>query len=309
MLKENGTTTITEFIIVGFPGLHSDYYGLVSVTLFLIYVTSVTGNLLLMGLFVFSRSFRKPMYIIMVSLALADISFCTVTLPKIIARYWFDAGAIPFQVCFFQRYLVHYFGTLTSFIMMIMALDRYVAICHPLRYPSMMTNRIMAILNVLAWVFAVVPPTITTVQAYELPYCGPNRIIHCYCESISISALACAGSSVHRVVSLSTALLVLLGPLSFIIFSYGCIIVSVLRIASSHGRWKTFSTCSSQLSIISLYYVPRCFVYITALGGFKMSADFRILLVLFYSIFPPLVNPFIYCFRNQEIRQIFLRCC
>uniref|UniRef100_A0AAY4EK48 Olfactory receptor n=1 Tax=Denticeps clupeoides TaxID=299321 RepID=A0AAY4EK48_9TELE len=300
-------TTITQFIIVGFPGLQAEYYGLVSMSLFMIYITTVVGNSLLLLLYVREQSLKKPMYIIMLSLALSDIGFCTVALPKIIAKYWFNSGATPFHVCFMQKQLIHYFGTLNSLIMMIMALDRYVAICYPFRYPVLITSRMVSLLNIVAWVVAMVAPTITTVHAYQLPYCGPNLIVHCYCDQISITNLACADHSLQRMVAVAVALFVLLFPLSFIVYTYTQIIVTVVRIANMQGRLKMFSTCSAQLSIIVIYFVPRSFVYLASLINIKMSTDFRIILILFYSLFPPLINPFIYCIRTKEIRQVLAK--
>ncbi len=307
MLPKNWTT-ITEFIIVGFPGLHPDYYGLVSAIFFIVYTTTVAGNTVFLVLFITSESLRKPMYIILASLAMSDMCFSTVALPKIIARYWFNAGATPFHACFFQMELIHYFGTLNSLIMMIMALDRYVAICYSLRYQTVMTNRIIYILNAMAWVTAFIAPTIATLHAQQLPYCGPKLIIQCYCDHISITSLvACAENSKQVLVALCVALLVLLLPLAFIIYSYCHIIASLMRLSSSQSRWKSFATCSTQLSIIALFYVPRCVVYIANFLQIQISRDFRILLILLYSLVPPLINPFIYCLRTQEIRMIVSR--
>ncbi|KAA0704144.1 Olfactory receptor 2AT4 [Triplophysa tibetana] len=306
MLWKNWTT-ISEFIIVGFPGLDSDYYGLVSAIFFLVYIITLTGNTLFLLFFFTSESLRKPMYIILASLALCDMCFSTVALPKIIAKYWFDAGASPFHACFLQMQMIHYLGTINSLILMIMALDRYVAICYSLRYQTIMTNRLTYIFNITAWLAALIAPTIATLLAQQLPYCGPKLIIQCYCDHISITNLACADSSQQKLVTLCVALFVLLVPLAFIIYSYCHIIVSVMKLANAHSRWKTFATCSTQLCIITLFYVPRCVVYIASVLQFKISTDFRILLILLYSLVPPLINPFIYCLRTQEIRKIFIR--
>ncbi|XP_067255257.1 olfactory receptor 1E16-like [Chanodichthys erythropterus] len=306
MLQKNWTT-ITEFIIVGFPGLHPDYYGLVAAIFFIVYTTTVAGNTVFLVLFVTSRSLRKPMYIILASLAISDMCFSTVALPKIISRYWFDAGATPFHTCFFQMELIHYFGTLNSLIMMIMALDRYVAICYSLRYQAVMTNRITYILNITAWVTAFIAPTVATLHTQQLPYCGPKLIIQCYCDHISITNLACADNSKQILVALCVALLVLLLPLAFIIYSYCHIIMSLMRLSSSQSRWKSFATCSTQLCIIALFYLPRCAVYIASFLQIQISKDFRIVLILLYSLVPPLINPFIYCLRTHEIRNIVSR--
>ncbi|XP_012683887.2 olfactory receptor 2AT4-like [Clupea harengus] len=298
---------IKEFILVGFPGLHPDYYGLVAFILCLVYVTTVVGNSVLVVTFVHEPSLHKPMYIIMLSLALSDIGFSTVALPKIISRYWFDDKFLSFNVCFSQMVLIHTFGTLNCYIMGIMALDRYIAICFPLRYPVVMQNRTMIILNSVAWVFSFVTPAISSAHDYRLPYCGPNQIFQCYCDHFSIVSQACADHSYNTLIAFILAMLVLLIPLVFIIYSYIHIIFSVARIASSQGRWKTFSTCSTQLCIIVLYFLPRCIVYIFNVAGLYINIDFRITLILFYSLFPPLVNPFIYCFRTKEIKQALAR--
>ena len=306
MLQEN-LTAIKEFILVGFPTLHPDYYGLVSLMLCIVYVITVVGNSVLVVTFVHEPSLHKPMYIIMLSLALSDIGFSTVTLPKIIARYWFGDKFISFHVCFIQMLLVHSFGTVNSYIMGIMALDRYIAILKPLRYSVIMNNRTMTILNSVAWVCSFITPGIVTIRAYMQIYCGPNHIYQCYCDHNSIITLSCSNPGFEILIAFTLAMLVFLIPLAFIIYSYIHIIFSVARIASSQGRWKTFSTCSTQVCIISLYYLPRCTIYIFNMAGLYMNLDTRITLILFYSLFPPLVNPFIYCFRTKEIKQALAR--
>ncbi len=158
------------------------------------------------------------MYIIMLSLSLSDIGFCTAALPKVISRYWFNDGYIGFYVCLFQRQMIHYFVTLNSFIMMIMALDRYLAICYPLRYPVLMTNRTMRLLIGFSWVTAMIVPTNSLMQTLKLPFCGPNMIAHCYCDGIAINQLACADATLTKLNAYAVAMFVLLVPFSFIIF-------------------------------------------------------------------------------------------
>ncbi|XP_067289996.1 olfactory receptor 1E16-like [Pseudorasbora parva] len=308
MLQENETTAsvVTEFFIMGFPGLLPKYYSLMAALLLCIYIAVITGNSLIVILFVTERSLYKPMYIIMLSLSLSDIGFCTVALPKVISRYWFNDGYIPFYVCLFQRQLIHYFGTLNSLIMMIMALDRFLAICYPLRYPVLMTNRTMRLLIGLSWVTAMISPTISSMQTVQLPFCGPNMIAHCFCDGTSMNQLACADFTLANLIAYGAAMFVLLVPFSFIIFSYISILVSVLQIAHAQGRIKAFSTCATQLTIITVYYVPRFVVYSSSnIPNIQIKSSIKIALVMFYSLLPPLVNPFIYCIRIKEIRQFF----
>uniref|UniRef100_A0A671S525 Olfactory receptor n=1 Tax=Sinocyclocheilus anshuiensis TaxID=1608454 RepID=A0A671S525_9TELE len=293
------SSVVTEFFIVGFPGLQPKYYSLMAAFLLCIYIAVITGNSLIVVLFVIERSLQKPMYIIML-----------IALPKVISRYWINDGYIGFYVCLFQRQLIHYFGTLNSLIMMIMALDRYLAICYPLRYPVLMTNRTMRLLIGFSWVTAMIAPTISLMQTVKLPFCGPNTIVHCFCDGTSINQLACADVTLTNLNAYAVAMFVLLVPFSFIIFSYLSMLVSVLRIANTQGRMKAFSTCATQLTIIAIYYVPRFVVYTTSnIPNAQMNSSQKIALVMFYSLLPPVVNPFIYCIRIKEIRQFFIKWC
>ncbi|KAK1800900.1 hypothetical protein P4O66_005552, partial [Electrophorus voltai] len=214
-------TVVTEFFIVGFPGLPSEFYNLMGTFFFSIYVIIELGNSILEVLFAIEPRLHKPMYIIMLNLALSDFGFCTVALPKLISRYWFNNRSISFQ-------LIHYFGTLNSLIKMIMALDQYLAICFPLRYPALMTNQTMRILAASIWASAVISPPISTSLTAQMPFCGPNLIINCYCDTISMNNLACTDIRAAYQVQLSLAM------------SYTIIVVTVITKADNQGRLKAF---------------------------------------------------------------------
>uniref|UniRef100_A0A3Q1HHS8 Olfactory receptor n=1 Tax=Anabas testudineus TaxID=64144 RepID=A0A3Q1HHS8_ANATE len=309
MFQIDNYTRVSEFFIVGFPSLPSEYFELVAWFFFFLYVITVVGNLLLIVVFALETSLQKPMYITMVSLALSDIGFSTVALPKIIARYWWNDGSLGFYTCIFQEHMVHYFGSLNSLILLSMALDRYLAICFPFRYPMLMTNQIMAALNVFCWVVAHIFPGISTINVTVLPFCGPNKIIQVFCDRTSLTALVCGDTSREYSIAYAIAMFILYVPLAFIIFSYICIIISILRMASVQGRIKAFSTCATQGCILSIYYIPRFFVYTAPfIPNLKMTADMRILTTVFYSLLPPVINPFIYCLRTSEIKTIFRSC-
>ncbi|XP_067348647.1 olfactory receptor 1-like [Channa argus] len=299
-------TRVSEFFIVGFPSLQSEYFHLVGWFFFFLYVTTVVGNVLLVLVFALEQSLQKPMYIVMVSLALSDIGFTTVALPKAIARYWWNDGSLGFHTCNLQQHMIHYFGSVNSLILFTMALDRYVAICFPLRYPVLMTNQTMTGIILLCWVMANIFPGITAINITLLVFCGPNQIIQVFCDHMSLLALACGDTSQAFNVGYAGAMLILNVPFAFIIFSYVSIINSVLHMASGQARVKTFSTCATQGCIISIYYIPRFFVYSTRFfPNLTMTPDKRIATTLFYSLFPPLINPFIYCLRTSEIKKIF----
>ncbi|MBN3297776.1 O52N5 protein, partial [Amia calva] len=307
VMSEANGTQIKEFIIMGFPGLLPQYYSLVPAFLFLVYIAIITGNVIIIVVVTFDKSLHKPTYFIFCNLAVADLSFSSTTLPRIIARYWFDAQTISFSACFLQMFLVHYLGSVNSFLLLVMAIDRYVAICNPLRYPALVKNTTVHVMCAFSWLITIILMGITALRAVFLPFCGPNIIKHCYCDHIGITRLACTNIASYSLGAFIIAMIVLLVPLFFIIFSYIQIIISVTKITSSEGRYKAFSTCSSQLFIIALYYLPRCFVYLANVVGITISPDFRIVLILVYSLLPAMVNPLIYCFKTKEIKDSLIK--
>ncbi|KAL4647776.1 olfactory receptor 2AT4-like [Arapaima gigas] len=297
-------TNVTEFLLMGFPGLKPWYYGPVAALFFIVYLAIVSGNGFILVFVASERSLQKPTYLIFCNLALSDIVFATATLPKAIARYWAEDKIISFNACFLQMFMVHLLGSISSFLLMIMALDRYIAICSPLRYHTLIKNSSMLIMCGLSWLIPSTWMAVILIQAYSLSYCSSNKIFQCYCDHIGIVQLACENTRQIQIATFIIAMTVLLGPLTFVLFSYISIIIAVMKIANLEGRYKTFSTCSPQLFIICLYYFPRCFNYLASSFGFSLNADVRIVMILLYSLFPPLVNPLIYCFRTKEIKEM-----
>ncbi|XP_058655390.1 olfactory receptor 6N1-like [Onychostoma macrolepis] len=297
---------VKDFVIVGFPGLQSHYYGLVSAVLFLVYVFTIVGNAVFFALFVMTRSLQKPVYYCIINLVVCDVLFSTTTLPKIIGRYWFQDGTISFLGCFLQMFFVHYFGSVTARLLAVMAIDRYAAICFPLRYHSIMTNRNVLILILGSWLLGLIGPLMMIIRAYPLPYCARNSIVHCYCDHIAITTLACTDREEYSYPAFIHAMIVL-GSLAVIVFSYCAIIVAVLHISSAQGRMKTFSTCSPQLIIIALFFLPRCFNYLSSNINIKFSTDLRLVIIMMYSLLPPMINPLIYCLRTDEVKKVLIK--
>ncbi|KAF3693192.1 Olfactory receptor 52K1 Olfactory receptor OR11-8 [Channa argus] len=306
-MLEGNHSTVTEFFLTGFPGLPPQYQGLVSAVLFLVYFVTLLGNATVLFLFATDRSLHKPMYYIILNLSACDILFSTTTLPKIITKYWFQSGTISFTACFVQMYFVHYLGTVNSYILFLMALDRYVAICHPLRYSLVLKNSTILILSITAWVVGKAGALMLVIRAYPLPYCASNIINHCFCDHIGITSLACTDRTSYSFPAFCVAMFCLLVPLAFILFSYISIIVIILKMTNAAGRQKTLSTCTPQIFITCLFYLPRCFVYVASTIGFSFSLDVRILLILLYSLFPAAVNPLIYCLKTKDIKQMLMR--
>ncbi|XP_047450644.1 olfactory receptor 2AT4-like [Mugil cephalus] len=301
-------TGMKSFLILGFPGLSPQYYAPVAALFVFIYLVIAAGNIFILAFVAYEKSLQKPTYLVFCHLALNDLTFGTVTLPKIISKYLFGDSIVPFYGCLVQMFFVHYLGSATSFILLVMALDRFIAICIPLRYPVLITNNIITVLCGFAW-FIPLPLMVAVVLfVISLSYCKSNLIAQCYCDHISITSQAC-GEDVRTVelTSLCVAMFCLLLPLTFIFFSYFSIIVVILKMSNATGRRKTLSTCTPQIFITCLFYLPRCFVYVAYKIGFSFSLDVRILLILLYSLFPAAVNPLIYCFKTQDIKQTLIK--
>ncbi|XP_035011363.1 olfactory receptor 52E8-like [Hippoglossus stenolepis] len=302
MLYTN-VTRIKDFFIIGFPGLSLDLYKPVSALLFILYLAIVGGNIFILVFVKCERALHKPTYLIFCHLALTDLAFGTVTLPKIISKYWFDDGIISFYSCFAQMYFVHALGAAHSFILMVMALDRFIAVCAPLRYTTLLTNTKVSVLCGISWLMPVSWMVGVVFDALTLPFCNSNMITQCYCDHIAITTLGCENVREVQLIAFGLAMFSLLVPLGFIVFTYFVIIVAVARISSSEGRVRTLSTCTPQLIITLLYYMPRCFVYLANNVGFTFSVPVRIVVVMLYSLLPAAVNPMIYCFKTKAIKE------
>nr|XP_015217297.1 PREDICTED: putative olfactory receptor 13C6 [Lepisosteus oculatus] len=269
-------SSITEFIIIGFPGLQDQGSKTILFFVFLVvYLIIVLGNLLIILIFVFDKSLHTPMYVLICNLAFLDISIPSITLPKMLARFMFDSSIISFEACFAQMFLFMSLGIAEGFLLTVMAYDRYLAICNPLHYPSKMTNS-LAIKHVLTtthvlwcWVGGFLAKTIPTILAVRLPFCGPDKILHCWCDHFSILRLACANIVINSILGLTIALSVLFIPLFLILLSSACIYIS--------------------------YRVPGT------------AVDLRIMAAVFQNVIPPLVNPIIYCLRMKEIRTSLVK--
>lgn len=302
MLYTN-VTRIQDFFILGFPGLSSEYYGHVSLLLFLLFLAISVGNIFILVVVTCERSLHKPTYLIFCHLALTDLLFGAATLPKIISKYWFNDSIVSFYGCFVQMYFVHFLGATHSFILMVMALDRFIAVCTPLRYTTLFTKATVSVLCGVSWFMPISWMWGVVLHALTLPFCNSNIIVQCYCDHISITSLGCQNIQEVQVVAFGLAMFSLLVPLSFIVFSYLAIIVVVIRMSNSDARVKTLSTCTPQILITFLYYMPRCFVYLANIVGFVFSVPVRVVVVMTYSLLPVAINPIIYCFKTKEIKE------
>uniref|UniRef100_A0A8C5Q3P1 Olfactory receptor n=1 Tax=Leptobrachium leishanense TaxID=445787 RepID=A0A8C5Q3P1_9ANUR len=300
-------STISEFVFVGFAGLQQNFHNLFSIAVFLIYNISLYANGIVIAVVTAKRHLHKPMYIIIANLALSDLLLDTMTLPKILAMSWFGDNTIPFHACFFQMFFVHSLGSLDSFIIMLMAFDRYVAICEPLRYFSIISNRLMVGLCGAIWILAAFAGLGITLLGAKLYYCGPKRVKNYFCTVTQVAVLACDDPGPSRRGAFIIGMIVHFIPLSFIIFSYAMIIRTIRSASSSDGWQKAFYTCTTHLFVIGMYFVPRLVVYIYNQVQLMSNADLNVLIICLYTFVPHFLSPIIYCLRTEEIKRTLIR--
>ncbi|XP_069828886.1 olfactory receptor 6N1-like [Dendropsophus ebraccatus] len=296
------TTLVTEFIIFGFPSLQQ-YQLLLFCVFLLIYLLTITGNGSIFFLVVLDRRLHTPMYFFVGNLSLLDLSYATVTIPKMLAKFSMNLDTISYTACFAQMYIFESLAAVECLLLTVMAYDRYVAICSPLHYPTIMTKRRYLLLMVMAWVGGFVVTATILILALRLLFCGPNIIYHYYCDHPPLLQLACVDTSINVVVGSTIGASVLLITLTLVIVSYIKIILIILKMNSKEGRMKTFSTCGSHFAVVSIFFLPLIFMYIRPKASY--SSDVDSLVALLYTVLTPMINPVIYSLRNKDIIKAF----
>ncbi|KAM5182244.1 olfactory receptor 10D3-like [Mantella aurantiaca] len=296
-------SAVLEFVLIGFPGLPEKFSSLVSLSFFLIYNISLYANLVVAVLILLRPHLHQPMYVIVGNLAVSDLLFDTLTLPKIIAKYWFGDGSLSYTACFIQMFFVHYLGSLDSFIIMVMAIDRYIAVCKPLRYHSIVTNKMVAVVCLAFWVFAAAVGFAVTALGLWLPFRGTNRVKSCFCSLTPVAVLSTADSASSRRTGFVIAMISHLCPFSFIVFSYLVILSKICSPGRTDNWQKAFYTCTTHWLVIGLYFIPRLTVYTYNQVQLIPNADVNVLLICLYTFAPHFTSPVIFCLRTQEIKK------
>ncbi|XP_065272126.1 olfactory receptor 6N1-like [Emys orbicularis] len=293
-------TVVTEFIFLGFGDL-PDLQILVFLMFLVIYIATVTGNILITALVVADQHLHTPMYFFLGNLSCLETCYTSTILPQMLASLLMGDKTISFSGCITQLY---FFGALAATeccLLAAMSYDRYLAICKPLHYSALMNTRFCLQLAAGSWLNGCLATAIFVLFMSHLIFCGPNEIDHFFCDLIPLIKLSCSDTHLIILLDFVLACVFTLPPFLLTLTSYVCILTTILRIPSTTGRQKAFSTCSSHLIVVTIYYGTLMTVYM--LPNRDTLSFLNKVLSLSYTVLTPLVNPLIYSLRNREVKE------
>ncbi|XP_074055074.1 LOW QUALITY PROTEIN: olfactory receptor 13C9-like [Macrotis lagotis] len=291
-------TVITEFILLGlckYPKLEILFF----VLCITIYIVILFGNSVIIILTILDSHLHTPMYFFLSNLSFLDICYTSSFVPKMLVNFLSNRKSLSFSGCVAQMSISFAMGTTECVLLAVMAYDRYVAICNPLRYPIVMNRTVCMHLASLCWLIGGFDSLFQTILTMQLPFCGKNVIDHFTCEILAVMHLACIDISLNEFIMLVGTIIVTLTPLLLIIISYVFILSTILKIRSAEGRSKAFSTCSAHLTVVIIFYGTILFMYMKPKSKTSLTTDK--LIALFYGIFTPMLNPIIYSLRNKDV--------
>nr|XP_033799934.1 olfactory receptor 5V1-like [Geotrypetes seraphini] len=290
---------VTEFIILGFFELPEMQFLLFLVFL-IIYLMSLTGNLLIIITVCSNSHLHSPMFFFLINLSFLEIFYVTVTVPKLLAVLIVQNKTISFMQCMIQMYLFLFCTNTEVNLLTAMAYDRYVAICKPLQYAIIMSKKVCLILAIVSWTIAFLNPLPYVILLSESSFCINIEINHFFCDLTALMTLSCSGTSVIETINYILGPVLGFTPFTLTVISYVNIIFAVLKIHSAKGRQKTFSTCSSHLTVVLLFYGTIFGVYVRPQSAYSMELNKMLAIVFITAI--PLLNPLIYSLRNKELK-------
>ncbi|XP_012863083.1 olfactory receptor 7G1-like [Echinops telfairi] len=298
-MKSRNQTSVSEFLLLALTEDLELQPILFSLFLF-IYLVTVLGNLLIILAVTSDPHLHTPMYFFLANLSFTDICFSTTTIPKMLVNLQAQNQSITFTGCLAQACFVLVFATVESNLLSIMAYDRYVAICHPLRYTSIMNPRLCGLLILLSLLISLGDALLHSLMLLHLSFCTHLEIPYFFCEVVQVIRVACSDTFINNFILYFGAGILGAAPFSGIIFSYTKIVSSLLKMPSAGGKYKAFSTCGSHLSVVSLFYGTAFGAYIST--TFTRSSRETAVISIMYTVVTPMMNPFIYSLRNRDMK-------
>ena len=287
---------VTEFFMLGLSQ-NPKVQRVLLVFFLIVYLVSVGGNLLIMITIVFSPTLGSPMYFFLSCLSFIDTCYSSCMTPKLVADSLYEGRAITFEGCLAQFFVAHLLGGTEIILLTVMAYDRYVAICKPLHYTTVMSRPVCHQLAAASWLGGIIHSVVQILVTVQLPFCGPNVIDHYFCDLHPLFKLACTDTSVEGVVVLANSGLISVFSFLLLVSSYVVILVN-LRNHSAEGRRKALSTCASHVTVVVLFFGPAIFLYMRPPSTFTEDK----LVAVFYTVVTPMLNPIIYTLRNAEVK-------
>ncbi|XP_055972356.1 olfactory receptor 52H1-like [Sorex fumeus] len=290
------------FILVGVPGLEK-YHVWIGIPICFIYIVGIVGNFIFLYLIAVERSLHEPMFFFLSMLAMTDLALATVGVPKALSIFWLGDRVITFAGCLTQMFFLHYSFVVDSAILLAMAFDRYVAICSPLRYTTILTPKVIIKIAVaiIFRSFWLIFPVIFLLK--RLPYCKARVIRHTYCEHMGIARLACADITINIWYGFSVPVMTVIIDALLICVSYILILSAVFRLPSKDARQKTLGTCGCHVCVILMFYIPALFSILAHRFGHNVPLTFHIMFANLYIVIPPALNPIVYGVKTKQIRE------
>ncbi|XP_036864728.2 olfactory receptor 2T29-like [Manis javanica] len=288
----------SDFILVGIFS-QSKHPDLLCVVIFMVFLMALSGNTILILLIRSDAHLHTPMYFLISQLSLMDVTYISVTVPKMLVDQVTGVNTISAPGCGVQMFLYATLAGSEFFILASMAYDRYAAICLPLRYPVLMNHRVCILLASGCWFLASLDGFILTPITMTFPFCRSREIHHFFCEVPAVMKLSCSDTSMYETLMYLCCVLMLLIPVTIISGSYGFILLTIHRMNSAEGRRKAFATCSSHMTVVTLFYGAAVYTYILPSSYHTPEKD--MVVSVFYTILTPVLNPLIYSLRNKEV--------
>lgn len=293
---------VEEFVLVGFP-TSPPFQLLLFVFFFAIYLLTLLENILIVSTIWLTPSLHRPMYFFLGHLSFLELWYINVTIPRLLGAFLTQDGRVSYIGCMTQLYFFIALACTECVLLAVMAYDRYLAICEPLRYPSLMPPSLATRLAAASWGSGFFSSMMKLLFISRLSYCGPNLINHFFCDISPLLNLTCSDKEEAELVDFLLALVMILLPLVAVASSYAAIIVAIMRIPTAQGRHKAFSTCTSHLAVVVIYYSSTLFTYARPRAMYTFNYN-KIISVL-YTVIVPFLNPAIYCLRNKEVKDAF----